>query len=208
MMESQTENMPYPKTILPIGDFQATLQSRRLFQATIDGFRPSAVLLPILRGPDEDFVLLTRRTEKVEHHKGQISFPGGRQDPGETILECVLRETREEVGIPPAALQILGRLDDTWTPTRYIITPFVGLLPYPATLTANPEEIDELLIFPLRQLLCPDKYEENEMTHFGQSAVVPFFYVGSTIIWGATARILKQFLQLAFQWEAKPCESS
>lgn len=199
--------MPSPKAMLSIADFQATLQNRQPFTATIDGFRPSAVLLPILRGPDEDFVLLTRRTEKVEHHKGQISFPGGRQDPGESILTCVLRETYEEVGVTAEAIQILGRLDDTWTPTRYIITPFVGVLPYPVKLTANPEEIAELLIIPLRQLLCPDKYEENEMTHFGQSAVVPFFYVGPTIIWGATARILRQFLQLAFQWEAKPCES-
>ncbi|NLH49230.1 MAG: CoA pyrophosphatase [Myxococcales bacterium] len=199
--------MPQPKAMFSIADFQATLQHRQPFMATIDGFRPSAVLLPILRGPDEDFVLLTRRTEKVEHHKGQISFPGGRQDPGESILACVLRETYEEVGVAAETIQILGRLDDTWTPTRYIITPFVGVLPSTVKLTANPEEIAELLIIPLSQLLCPDKYEENEMTHFGQSAVVPFFYVGSTIIWGATARILRQFLQLAFQWEAKPCES-
>lgn len=206
-MEAKVEPARSGKIVLPATDFQRTLENRQPFQKVIEGFRPSAVLVPILRGPDEDFMLFTRRTEKVEHHKGQISFPGGRQDPGESILACALRETHEEVGIRSADLQVLGRLDDTWTPSRYVITPFVGLVRYPYEFAASPEEIADLLVIPLSRLLSPDKYEENDMSHFGLSAVVPFYYIGTTVIWGATARILRQFLQLAFQWEAKPCEN-
>jgi len=176
-------------------------------ELAINGFTRSAVLLTVLRGRDEDQLLFTRRTTTVEHHKGQISFPGGRLDEGETLQECALRETNEEVGIDPRDIRLVGRLDDTWTPTRYVMTPFVGLAPYPYSFTVNPGEIDEILVFPLRRLMHPDCYEENEMSYLGRTAMVPFFHLGETIIWGATARILKQFLRLAFDWEAQPCDA-
>lgn len=174
-------------------------------ELSIDGFTRSAVLLTVLRGADEDLLLFTKRTTSVEHHKGQISFPGGRLDDGETLQDCALRETREEVGIDPRDIRLLGRLDDTWTPTNYIMTPFVGLAPYPYDFHVNPGEIDQLLVFPLSRLMNPDCYEENEMSYLGRTAMVPFFHLGETIIWGATARILKQFLRLAFNWEEPSC---
>jgi 8-oxo-dGTP pyrophosphatase MutT (NUDIX family) len=177
----------------------ATALGRRPFAAmTIDGYAHSAVLATVLLGGEEPAMLFTRRTDKVEHHKGQISFPGGRLDPGESLLDCALRETHEEIGVPPADVRVVGRLDDTWTPTRYVITPFVGVVRQPCAFRVSAAEIEDLLIIPLRRLLNPDKYDENEMSYRGRSAMVPFYYIDDVIIWGATARILRQFLQTAF----------
>ncbi len=172
----------------------------------IEGYSPSAVLVTMLRAADEDWLLFTKRTDKVEHHKGQISFPGGRLDPGETLLECALRETHEEVGVRPEHVRILGRLDDTWTPSRYLISSFVGLVKYPYDFAVNRDEIDALIIVKLADVLRPSKYEEREMHHEGRSALVPFYHLGDTIIWGATARILRQFLTVAYDWEDQPCD--
>jgi 8-oxo-dGTP pyrophosphatase MutT (NUDIX family) len=197
---AQSSDLPIPESgvRLHAERLARTLRERETKQAQIDGFARSAVLIPVLRGEHEDFVLFTQRTERVEHHKGQISFPGGRLDPGESLIDCALREAREEVGIDPAAVQVLGALDETWTPTRYVISPFVGLLPRPPRFETSADEIERLLVLPLRRLLNPDRYDENEMTHLGRSAAVPFYYIDELIIWGATARMLRQFLHLAF----------
>jgi 8-oxo-dGTP pyrophosphatase MutT (NUDIX family) len=186
--------------------FQQQISERPSRRLQIDGYVPSAVVVPVLRGADEDRLLFTRRTEKVGHHKGQISFPGGRQDPGETITETALRETHEEVGVLPEHVRLVGRLDDTWTPSKYVISPFVGVIDYPYDFAISDDEIDELIVLPVRRLLCPSLYEETEMHHEGRSALVPFFHVDDTIIWGATARILRQFLRLAYDWEEGRCE--
>jgi 8-oxo-dGTP pyrophosphatase MutT (NUDIX family) len=194
-----TDRQTAPERLAVTPDaLHAVLAARPYAEAAIDGFARSAVLVTVLLGEGEPAMLFTRRTDKVEHHKGQISFPGGRLDPGEDLQTCALRETHEEIGVRPADVRIVGRLDDTWTPTRYVITPFVGVVPHPYAFKVSAAEIDDLLIIPLRRLLKPDKYDENEMTFRGRSAAVPFYYIDDTIIWGATARILRQFLQTAF----------
>src|SRR5437016_14087723 len=111
------------------------------------GMRRAAVLLPLYRLEDEYFVLLTRRSEQVAHHKGQISCPGGAIDAEDAdALAAALRETEEEVGIAPEDVQILGALDDLEaTVSGFLITPFVGLIPYPYPLRLNPCEIAELV---------------------------------------------------------------
>lgn len=196
------------KTRFDIPTFQRRLAEHRTRELAIDGYAPSAVLITVLRGADEDLLLFTKRTQDVEHHKGQISFPGGRQDPGETLRQTALRETHEEVGIAPSDIEIVGQLDDTWTPTGYIIRPFVGVVPFPYEFHVNRAEIDDLIIVPLARALGPDKYEENEIHFEGRSAVVPYFHVDGTIIWGATARILGQFLGFSFEREDLPCVDS
>lgn len=173
----------------------------------MDGFVRSAVLLPLFHIDQCEHLLFTKRTETLEKHKGQISFPGGRQDEGESLLECALRETREEVGIQPEDIQILGRLDEIWTPTGYLITPFVGAIPYPYSFTVSEAEIERLIIVPLRELLDPAIYEETEIHHRGRRATVPYYNWRDQIIWGATGRILRQFLSLVYTGRETSCEN-
>ncbi|MDP8225164.1 MAG: CoA pyrophosphatase [Candidatus Lernaella stagnicola] len=199
MVDNVMKNGPIPRVAPEV--IQRKLAQHPPRKLQIDGYAPAAVLVPLLRDGDGDRLLFTRRTDKVEHHKGQISFPGGRQDPGENLLECALRETEEEVGVDRADVEILGRLDDTWTPSRYVISPYVGLVRHPYEFVISEDEIDDLLIVELERLLNPAHYTEQEMHHEGRSALVPFFHVDEIIIWGATARILKQFLFRTYEWE-------
>ena len=175
-----------------------TLAARERVKLSLEGYVRSAVLLPLLLIDKQEHLLFTRRTNMVEHHKGQISFPGGRQDAPENPEQCALRETHEEIGVAPEHVTILGALDDTWTPTRYVITPFVGFIPYPYDFRWNQAEIDEALIIPMEKLLHPQRYEENSMSYEGRDATVPFYYVDEHVIWGATARMVRQFLALAY----------
>ncbi len=159
---------------------------------------PAAVLVPLFYKQDVPHVLLTKRTTRVLHHKGQISFPGGSRDPEDsTLLTTALREAREEVGIRSGDVRLLGELDDVITNTRFIVSPYVGVIPYPYEFTASPEEIDEVLEVPLSTLL--------EHGHLNTAAVAPIrpypaytFDFEQHVIWGITARILRQFLDVVF----------
>lgn len=163
------------------------------------GSSRAAVLL-LLRGtPGGMAVLFTRRTQDVFTHKGQISFPGGSQEPGDRDLEATaLRETEEELGIPASAVEVLGELDDTFTSvSNFLVRPFVGL--YRGTweaLRPEPHEVAEVLSVPLARLHDPviGGVELGEVE--GRRRDVPIYHYGEHIIWGATARILHQFLTL------------
>ena len=164
-----------------------------------DSFKPSGVLLPLFYKDDKSHILFTKRTEDLEHHKGQISFPGGAYDEGdETLMATALRECYEEVGIKSEDVEILGELDDTVTTTRFIISPFVGFIPYPYKFNINANETDELIEVPIQALLDEKIYREELMIREGKPCQVCFYHYNSHVIWGATAGILKQFLDLVF----------
>lgn len=163
--------------------------------------RRAAVLLPLYRDRGETYVLFTRRTETVEHHKGQISLPGGAEDEGDAgPLETALRETEEELGIPRTHVTILGILDDVSTfVSGFVITPFVGVIPHPVPLRMNPHEIAEVLSVPLAAFRDPSKLRVEKRTRpTGERIEVYFYDPGPHVIWGATARILKSFIDAAF----------
>ncbi|MBI4308026.1 MAG: CoA pyrophosphatase [Chloroflexi bacterium] len=159
---------------------------------------PAAVLIPIFYDAGVPHLLLTKRTTKVLHHKGQISFPGGARDPGDAgLLSTALRESQEEMGIRSKDVQVLGELDDIITNTRFVVSPYVGTIPYPYHFTVNQEEIEEVLEVPVSTLL--------ERAHVDTSAVAPVrpypaytFEYRDHVIWGVTARILRQFLDIVF----------
>jgi 8-oxo-dGTP pyrophosphatase MutT (NUDIX family) len=160
---------------------------------------PAAVLLPLYRKEGEPSILLTERTHHVEHHKGQISFPGGASDGGDTDLETTaLRETFEEVGITPEDVEIIGVLDDLITISDFHVTPYVGLLrgPSPYPFVPHQQEVASLIEVPLRHLLANDSMELELRELRGQPVLVPAYVYGQHRIWGATARILKGFLDL------------
>lgn len=163
--------------------------------------RRAAVLLPLYHDRGETYVLFTRRTETVEHHKGQISLPGGAEDEGDAgPLETALRETEEELGIPRTHVTILGILDDVSTfVSGFVITPFVGVIPHPVPLRMNPHEIAEVLSVPLAAFRDPSKLRVEKRTRpTGERIEVYFYDPGPHVIWGATARILKSFIDAAF----------
>lgn len=148
------------------------------------GLSPAAVILPLYQKEGEYHILFTKRTEKVEHHKRQISFPGGAPHEDDRSLEdTALRETFEEIGVRAEDVEILGELDKTATLTsNFLITPFVAVIPYPYEFAINRDEIEELVKVPLSALL----------EHSGKRT---YHYKGK-VIWGATAMILRQFLNL------------
>lgn len=159
---------------------------------------PAAVLLPLYRKKGQCHILLTKRTQKVAYHKGQISFPGGaRHEKDRDLRETCLRETFEEIGVRAEDVDILGELDNIGTLTsNFIITPFVGIIPYPYDFVVNADEIEELIEVPLYALL--DKENVREETHVinGTHYKETVFDYKGHMIWGATARILHQLLDL------------
>jgi 8-oxo-dGTP pyrophosphatase MutT (NUDIX family) len=175
-------------------------------KACIDqpGLVRAAVLIPLFEKNGEYHVLLTRRTERVRHHKGQISFPGGRQDHGEDLLATALREAKEEMGIEEKDVCILGELDDMCTfSSDFCIAPFVGLIPYPYPFKINRHEIEEVLEVPLSVFLDETKFREELRSRNGELVPVYFYEHDAHTIWGATAQILKQLMDLISSKEKK-----
>jgi len=155
---------------------------------------PAGVLIPIYKKDNEYFLVFTLRTDLVEHHKGQISFPGGAFHPGDAnLLDTALRESFEEIGLLPSDVQIVGELDDLVTNSNFRVTPFVGFVPYPYTFHANNAEVAEIIHVPMSMLL-DKRYSRQEKRPDG---VMDYYYnCYGYIIWGVTARILKPFLDI------------
>ena len=166
---------------------------------------PAAVLLPIYEKEGEYYILFTKRTQKVEHHKGQISFPGGaRHEHDRDLKDTALRETFEEIGVRPGDVTILGELDNMSTLTsNFLITPFVGIIPYPYEFIINEDEIEELVEVPLSALADERNYREEVYIIEGAPNMGRVYEYNGRVIWGATARILKQFLDLVFSEYSK-----
>ncbi len=160
-------------------------------------FSHAAILLPLFKKGEDCHILFTKRTDRVKYHKGQISFPGGGVDEEDSDLEqTALREAYEEIGLKRKDVEILGALDDIVTVSEFIVTPFVGHFSYPYPLKISPIEIDEMIEVPLPFLLQKGCFQEREIMQGDQRRIVDSYQYGKHIIWGATARILKQFLDL------------
>ncbi|MBI1886035.1 MAG: CoA pyrophosphatase [Chloroflexi bacterium] len=159
---------------------------------------PAAVLILLYEKEGEAHVLLTERTHDVEHHKGQVSFPGGASDAADDDLRITaLRETFEEVGVPPEEVEIIGQLDDLVTISNFNVTPFVGVLRN-SSCAFEPfeQEVAAVLEVPLRHLRDDSNMELELLQRRGRPVLVPAFSWGPYRIWGATARIVKQLLDL------------
>jgi 8-oxo-dGTP pyrophosphatase MutT (NUDIX family) len=167
---------------------------------TLSGQRlvKSAVLIPLLSKDDELHVLLTERTQEVRSHKGQVCFPGGAVQRGDgTLLDTALREAWEETGLRPEDVDIIGEIDDNVVhSTGYVITPFVGFVPYPYPFRASALETREIFFVPLRVLMDPARFYRQTHT------IGEYYYSGPVcdyeghIIWGATGRIMEHLVQL------------
>lgn len=168
------------------------------FEPTFPDARPSAVLALVADGPDGAEVLLTRRSMHLNNHRGEVSFPGGRLDPGETYEQAALREADEEVGLDPSLVSVVARLHPISTfVSRSWIVPVVGRVAAPLPLEGHPDEVDRVLWLPLRDLTLPGTFHE-EWWHTPNGEFPLFFFeLDDETVWGATARMLHQLLRAA-----------
>ncbi len=153
--------------------------------------RAAAVLVPLVARPDGLTLLLTRRTDHLAHHAGQISFPGGRlEEDDDGPVACALREAEEETGLPPSCVDVLGRMDDYVTVTGFRVVPVVALVHPPFTLAPDPFEVAEVFEVPLSFILDGANHERVDRVVDGRSR--PFYAMpyGDYYIWGATAGML------------------
>ncbi len=161
----------------------------------IEGFsREAAVLMPVFERGGEPHFLLTRRTEEVETHKGQISFPGGMREGNEPLLRTAIRETYEEIGIEESKIELLGRFRDYLSITGFLVTPFAGYLTEPIETIPQAREVAEILTVPFRVFLDPALLRVERNIRLGQPLDVYHFTYGPHVIWGLTARIIRDFL--------------
>ena len=162
------------------------------------GRRRAAVLLTLVPAPAEPHVLMTVRSQEVEHHKGEISFPGGVIDPGDAGPQAAaLREAQEEVGIAPSDVDVLGPLDDVVTRSGFHVIPFVGVLqraPYP--YRPSPKEVAEVLEVPLSHLLDVGNTRHYTVERQGEMVIMSEYTWDAHRVTGATALMLRGFLEL------------
>jgi len=165
--------------------------------------RIAAVMILVYPGPasadanSAPRLVLTKRHSNLSKHPGQISFPGGRQDPGETLKETALRETFEEIGISKNQIEVLGKLNSVYIPpSDFTVTPFVGWYDDQPDFVRSPAEVDEIIETPLAHLLKPTAMVFGDVSiENGRTLNVPYYQIGSHQVWGATAIILSELIE-------------
>lgn len=178
-----------------IQELKQTLSQRQRLALNQPDRVPAAVLIPFFVKDGCYHLLLTKRTQRVATHKGQICFPGGGCAPeDETPCVTALREAAEEVGLKASDIEIFGQMDDILTvSSNFVVTPFVAMIPYPYHFLVSSEEIEELIEIPLSSLLDPGNFHEEPTNDLIPTC--SYVYNGH-VVWGATARILRQLLSL------------
>lgn len=171
----------------PIGDDRAH-----------DGpYTPAAVLVPVVRRDDALSILLTRRTDHLHHHPGQISFPGGRVEEGDrSPVDTALRETQEEIGLSPARIELIGVLPEYRTGTGFSVSPIVGLVRAPYDLQLDSFEVAEAFEVPLDFLIDPANHQRHRMEYQGRMREYYAMPYHDYFIWGATAGMLVSLSRL------------
>jgi len=162
--------------------------------------RSAAVLVPLVRQDGNWHLLFTRRTDTVQDHKGQVAFPGGAVEPGDRDrADTALRETWEEIGLPPEDVRILGYMNDFPTISGYMVTPVVGVVPWPFLYTLSLDEVSRVFTIPLSWLADPANYEERDYIQPEGAVhrlVIYYHPYQGEILWGITGRMTVKFLEL------------
>ena len=172
------------------------LSSRQKSKTNDKRLVESAVLVPVFCKGGEYCILFTQRSNQVAYHKGQISFPGGKRSRVDSSpLDTALRESWEEIGLEARDVDVLGELDDFSTTTSsFNISPFVAHIPYPYEFKASRREIDEIFDVPVSALLHEANVKEGTEIFEGELFIACSYEYKGRVIWGATARIVQQFL--------------
>lgn len=193
-------DMGISNTLVAEADVLSAAPGREAWRPTLDKTRPAGVLVPLVERDAGLNVLLTRRTDHLHHHAGQISFPGGRkEDDDATIEDTALREAHEEIGLDARLVTVLGVLPQYVTLTRFAITPVVGVVKPPFDLKADPFEVADIFEVPLAYLADPAHHERHFREEDGRRRGFYAIPYGERFIWGATAGILVNFAGLLAQ---------
>ena len=159
--------------------------------------RTSSVLVLLVHGEDDYELLLTVRSSGLSHHSGQISFPGGRVEPGEDLWSAAVREAWEEVGLEGSDVRSLGRLSSLYVPVSdSIINPMVAVTGSVPTLVPNPDEVEEIVFVPLSLLVSETNLQQGVWTLGGRQVEVPYWEIHRVPLWGTTAMILSELLAI------------
>jgi 8-oxo-dGTP pyrophosphatase MutT (NUDIX family) len=170
-----------------------------------EGVRNSAVMILFINKQNVPHLIFTKRTEWVETHKGQISFPGGMRDVTDSdLFQTARRETFEEIGIEPEQIRLLGQLDDFYTVTNFIVSPFVGLVTNEFLYQINKREVAKVLEVPLSLFLESTHFEVQKWPYQNKLYDVYFYHYQQEVIWGATAFIVNRFIDRVFQFNPAP----
>jgi 8-oxo-dGTP pyrophosphatase MutT (NUDIX family) len=164
----------------------------------VEASSAAAVLIALYERDGDHHVILTKRSMKVLHHKGEISFPGGAFDPDDPDLQTTaLREAFEEIGLHPADVEVIGEIDEFVTSTNFRVSPFVGVVKRtPYAWMPSEDEVAVIIEFPLRLLLSGETFARETITRDGQLYDHVTYTYGEHVVWGATARMLTQFLEV------------
>jgi 8-oxo-dGTP pyrophosphatase MutT (NUDIX family) len=178
-----------------------TLQSRTARTMAGIDYKPAAVLVPIQERADDDYLVLTKRADGLRHHSGQVAFPGGQVDDGDAdSVATALRESHEEIGIRPADVRILGQLDQVAAAYGFLVTPLIGVIPPFCEFRLNPAETAAVVSVPISTLLEPRNFTVDDYrSQRGHRSY--HFHVNSWDVWGVTARIIFQFLELVYDFK-------
>jgi 8-oxo-dGTP pyrophosphatase MutT (NUDIX family) len=177
---------------------RAALLARPAIEIDAPEHRRACVLIPLVRNGDGWSLLFSRRSEQLQAHSGQIAFPGGAVEPGEPLIAAAVREAEEEVGIPPQAVEILGRLDDVITNSGFLVAPFAGVIHEPVAYVLQASEVTEVFEVPLEALLSPNNPEVRYVAFRNRRYPAYFYHHGTYEIWGLTGAILKSFLDVVW----------
>lgn len=157
--------------------------------------RQAAVLVPLYVEAGELWTMLTKRSETLPHHRGQIAFPGGGREIGEDPWKTALRETQEELGIEPSKVARIGELDETSTPSGFSIVPCVGVIPFPLETEVNHGEIAEVFSVPLLAFADFSRVEDRLVKIDEVERWIRVYHVGKRQVWGLTARIVQNLME-------------
>jgi 8-oxo-dGTP pyrophosphatase MutT (NUDIX family) len=185
------------ETLAMLNAIRKNLEHAPLAASASSQLTLAAVLMPLLYKENDLHILLTKRTLAVKAHKGQVSFPGGVCDPGdETLLATALREAKEEIGINPEDVEVLGSLGPVVTVrSGFVVHTFVGHIPYPYPFRVSSNEVAEILLVPYHFLADAGHWYRRSLPAEAQATEIYFVPYEGHIIWGATARILKLFFE-------------
>jgi len=177
---------------------RAILARRPAIEIEAPQHRRAAVLMPLVRDGDRWSLLLSRRSANLAAHSGQIAFPGGSVDAGETPEDAAVREADEEVGIRSDAVELIGRLDDVISNTGFLVAPFVGVVNGPIEYVLHRAEVDEVFEVPIEAMLVPEQPEVRYVPFRGREYPAYFYQYQGYEIWGVTGRMLKSLLDLVW----------
>ena len=185
-------------------EIRQRLNNRKKIEVEKHGSVPAAVLMLLLNKNNEAYVILTKRTQKVRSHKGQVSFPGGAMEKSDKdFLDTALRETYEETGIKPGDVEIIGEFDEMISITDFHVHTFIGSIKYPYKYKISKDEIEECFEAPLSIFYNKEYYKTEDYFFDGEYRRVYYYSYNGFEIWGMTASILTRFSSIILRNEAQ-----